>query len=158
MHGVLVGHSSSLKFWIPPKAINFLSSPFLNQLKFPGHHLKGGGGGGATYTMKCMYFIQLTTSTDFITISLRFFQQVKFNNSNPFSVLWSLWAQTEPSEYILIQYWIYKSHFWLNYRLISIKKKKFCFQWSIWPCIFWHQSGHKYGEPEILNTLRQVYF
>ena len=35
--------------------------------------------------MKCMYFIQLTTSTDFVTISVRLFLQVNFNNSNPFS-------------------------------------------------------------------------
>ena len=33
-------------------------------------------------TMKCMYFIQLTKSSDFITISVKFFQQVNSNNSN----------------------------------------------------------------------------
>ena len=34
--------------------------------------------------MKCMSFIQLTTSTDFITISERFFLQTNFNKSNHF--------------------------------------------------------------------------
>ena len=79
MHGVLEGHRLLLKFWVPPKVTDFLSS-------------QGGleGWGGGAETMKCMYFIQLTTSTDFITISVRFFQQGNFNNSinsNPFSDL-----------------------------------------------------------------------
>ena len=30
--------------------------------------------------MKCMYFTQLVTFTGFITISVRFLQQVNFNN------------------------------------------------------------------------------
>ena len=53
------------------------------------------GGEGKADTMKYMYFIQVTASTDFITISVRFFQQVNFNNSNAFSVLLSLWLQIE---------------------------------------------------------------
>ena len=48
---------------------------------------EGKGGGGGFDTMKCMYFKQLTRFTDFITISVRFFQQVDFNSSNPFSAL-----------------------------------------------------------------------
>ena len=87
MHGVLEGHSSPLKFWVPPKVTNFLSSPFLNQPKISRSSSKMGGGAD---TMKCLYFIQLTTSFDIITISVRFFQQVNFNNSNPFSVLQSI--------------------------------------------------------------------
>ena len=79
MHGDLEGHRLLLKFWVPPKVTDFLSS-------------QGGLGrlGRGVETMKCMYFMQLTTSTDFITISVRFFQQGNFNNSinsNPFSDL-----------------------------------------------------------------------
>ena len=43
---------------------------------------------------------------------MRFFQQVSFNNSNPFSVLWSLWVQMESYEYILN----FVPSFWATYK------------------------------------------
>ena len=115
--------------------------------------LKYGGG-----TMEWMYFIQLTASIDFFAISGRFFQQVNFNNTNPYSVLWSLLVQIEPYEYILSfvpSFWATykrtKIHFWLNDRLISIEREKK--KSIIYPatCILWHRSSHKHREPEILK-------
>ena len=48
----------------------------------------------------------------------------------------------------------------LKDRLISLEKEEKIFFSIIYLAtfIFWHQSGHKYQEPEILNTLRLVYF
>ena len=49
---------------------------------------------------------------------------------------------------------------WPNDRLISLEKEEKKFFSIIYQAtfIFWHQSGHKYQEPEILNTFRLVYF
>ena len=43
--------------------------------------------------------------------------------------------------------------------MIDIHRKRRNFFSIIYPVtfIFQHQSGHKYGEPEILNTLRYIY-
>ena len=43
---------------------------------------------------------------------------------------------------------------WLKDRLISLEKEEKMFFSIIYLAtfIFWHQSGHKYQEPEILNT------
>ena len=88
MHGVLKGHNFPLKFWVPAEVTSFLSFPFLSQPKISRSLLNWGEEGRMRAdTMKCIYFIQLTTTTDFITISVRFFQRLDFNNSNPFSVL-----------------------------------------------------------------------
>ena len=102
MHYALEGHSSPFKFWVTLRKWQIFSAPlFLISQKFPGLPLKWERGAD---TMKCIcisYNWQLTTATDFITISVRFFQQVNFNNSNPLSVQWCLWAQIKPLEYIL---------------------------------------------------------
>ena len=51
-----------------------------------------------------------------------------------------------------------QKHFWLNDRLKHIEKKNFFT--IIYPATssFRHRSSHKEQEPEILNTLRLVYF
>ena len=93
MHGVLEGHSSHVKFYVPPE--------------------KGGGGGwGGGWHHEMYLFHIIDTIHNFITISMRFFQQVSFNNSNPFSVLWSLWVQLESYEYILN----FVPSFWATYK------------------------------------------
>ena len=83
MQGHLEGHSCSLKFWVPSLKQQILSAPpFINQPKISGNFPPlptppppppNIGGREVADTMKCMYSIQLTTSTDFITISVRNF-------------------------------------------------------------------------------------
>ena len=76
MQGHLEGHSCSLKFWVPTLKQQILSAPpFINQPKISGNSPPPPNIGGREVadTMKCMYSIQVTTSTDFITVSVRSF-------------------------------------------------------------------------------------
>ena len=157
MHGVLEGHSSPLKFWVPPKVTNSLStSLFKLALNFQVPPKMEGGGWHhemyVFYTIDNIHWFchNFCETVPTLTIVIHFLQ------------IWmQIWAMSANICTIILSYLVENQKPFLAqwFKLISIEKEEQIFSVIyLTTYIFQYRSGHKCWEPEILNTLWLIYF